>query len=99
MGGTMAVDPDAGVAHFALDFCTTQAVTALGVSRLCEILHFCKEVAIGLVSPLALGGVGAAAGWPLIVQAQQHDRLRRLGVLMGSENNASRGTPAACSLM
>jgi putative tryptophan/tyrosine transport system substrate-binding protein len=31
---------------------------------------------------------GAAAAWPLAVRAQQRDRMRRLGVLMGSPNDA-----------
>ena len=31
---------------------------------------------------------GAAAPWPLAVRAQQRDRMRRLGVLIGSDDNA-----------
>src|SRR6516165_11862751 len=31
---------------------------------------------------------GAAATWPLAARAQQRDRMRRLGVLMGSPNDA-----------
>ena len=41
---------------------------------------------------------GAAVGWPLGVQAQQRDRLRRLGVLMGSENNPISQTLTAAFL-
>jgi putative tryptophan/tyrosine transport system substrate-binding protein len=31
---------------------------------------------------------GAAAAWPLAARAQQRDRMRRLGVLLGSPNDA-----------
>src|SRR6516165_4312806 len=31
---------------------------------------------------------GAAASWPLAARAQQRDRMRRLGVLMGSPNDS-----------
>jgi putative ABC transport system substrate-binding protein len=31
---------------------------------------------------------GAVAAWPLVARAQQRDRMRRLGVLIGSEDNA-----------
>jgi len=31
---------------------------------------------------------GAAATWPVIARAQQRDRMRRLGVLIGSDDNA-----------
>src|ERR1700730_6709389 len=41
---------------------------------------------------------GAAAGWPLAVQAQQRDRLRRLGVLMARANNPISQTLTAAFL-
>jgi len=41
---------------------------------------------------------GAAAGWPLAVQAQQRDGLRRLGVLMGRANNPTSQTLTAALL-
>jgi putative ABC transport system substrate-binding protein len=30
---------------------------------------------------------GAAAAWPLVARAQQAERMRRIGVLMGIANN------------
>src|SRR5271170_5039541 len=30
-----------------------------------------------------IAGLGSAAAWPVVAQAQQGDRLRRIGVLMG----------------
>jgi putative ABC transport system substrate-binding protein len=33
--------------------------------------------------------IGGAAAWPLAVSAQQGDRVRRIGVLLGFEENAS----------
>ena len=38
---------------------------------------------------------GAAAAWPLAARAQQGDRVRRIGVLMGRDEN----DPAAKSLV
>ena len=32
--------------------------------------------------------VGGAAAWPVAARAQQADRLRRIGVLIGSEDHA-----------
>ena len=34
-----------------------------------------------------IAGLGSAAAWPLAVHAQQADRMRRIGVLMGSDEN------------
>jgi len=34
-----------------------------------------------------IAGLGSAAAWPLAVRAQQDDRVRRIGVLMGRDEN------------
>ena len=34
-----------------------------------------------------IAGVGTAAAWPLAARAQQGDRVRRIGVLMASDEN------------
>jgi putative ABC transport system substrate-binding protein len=34
-----------------------------------------------------IAGLGGAAGWPLVVRAQQGERMRRIGVLMFSDEN------------
>ena len=34
-----------------------------------------------------IAGLGSAAAWPLAARAQQGDRLRRIGVLMGGNEN------------
>ena len=34
-----------------------------------------------------IAGLGSAAAWPLAVRAQQGDRVRRIGVLMLSDEN------------
>src|SRR5215468_7804307 len=34
-----------------------------------------------------IAGLGGAAAWPLAVHAQQGDRVRRIGVLMGRDEN------------
>jgi hypothetical protein len=34
-----------------------------------------------------IAGIGGAAVWPLAVRAQQGDRMRRIGVLIGGDEN------------
>jgi len=34
-----------------------------------------------------IAGLGSAAAWPAVVRAQQGDRVRRIGVLMGPDEN------------
>ena len=34
-----------------------------------------------------IAGLGSAAAWPLAARAQQADRVRRIGVLMGGDEN------------
>jgi putative tryptophan/tyrosine transport system substrate-binding protein len=34
-----------------------------------------------------IAGLGIAAAWPLAARAQQGDRLRRIGVLTGADEN------------
>jgi putative ABC transport system substrate-binding protein len=34
-----------------------------------------------------IAGLGSAVAWPLAVRAQQGDRVRRIGVLMGGDEN------------
>ena len=36
-------------------------------------------------------GLGGAAAWPVAVRAQQGDRVRRIGVLMGFDENDLEG--------
>ena len=35
-----------------------------------------------------IAALSSAAAWPLTARAQQRDRMRRLGVLIGSDDNA-----------
>ena len=34
-----------------------------------------------------IAGLGSAAAWPVVARAQQADRVRRIGVLMGLDEN------------
>jgi hypothetical protein len=36
-----------------------------------------------------IAGLGGAAAWPLVVQAQQPDRVRRVGVLLNEPRLAT----------
>jgi hypothetical protein len=38
-----------------------------------------------------IAGLGSAATWPAVARAQQGERVRRIGVLMGSNENDAEG--------
>ena len=38
-----------------------------------------------------IGGLGSAVVWPMVAQAQQGDRVRRIGVLMGFDESDPEG--------
>jgi putative ABC transport system substrate-binding protein len=38
-----------------------------------------------------IAGLGSAAAWPVVAWAQQPERVRRIGVLMGSDENDAEG--------
>jgi putative tryptophan/tyrosine transport system substrate-binding protein len=40
-----------------------------------------------------IGGLGGVATWPLAARAQQGDRVRRIGVLMGRDENDPLSNP------
>jgi len=37
-----------------------------------------------------IAGLGGAAAWPVVARAQQGERVRRIGVLIGTDENGSR---------
>jgi len=39
-----------------------------------------------------IAGLGSAAAWPVVARAQQADRVRRIGVLMGPDENEPAGS-------
>jgi putative ABC transport system substrate-binding protein len=41
-----------------------------------------------------IAGLGSAAVWPLVAQAQQPDRVRRIGVLLGFDEDDPGAKPA-----
>ena len=42
---------------------------------------------------------GAAAAWPVAARAQQGDRMRRIGVLMGRDENDPVAKPGAIEIV
>jgi hypothetical protein len=44
-----------------------------------------------------IAGLGSAAAWPLVARAQQGERLRRFGVLMGFNENDPEARPGSPS--
>src|SRR5215469_6622548 len=45
-----------------------------------------------------IAGLGGAAAWPLVARAQQGERVRRVGVLMGILNDDSEGRAEMAAL-
>ena len=45
-----------------------------------------------------IAGLGSAASWPLVARAQQSERVRRIGVLMGFEENDPEGKSVVSAL-
>jgi putative tryptophan/tyrosine transport system substrate-binding protein len=46
-----------------------------------------------------IAGLGSAAAWPVAAWAQQADRVRRIGVLLGFDENDPGAKPALSEFM